>query len=107
MTHSSWVALHGMAHNFIELNKAVIHIKKIKNKKINALKEKWLHIIYVYNMENYCISKNKWNDHSGKISHHLQRGRVHVNLRLLYSSTDKLDCASYYIYKNLQKKEVW
>ena len=40
MTHSSWVALHGMAHNFIELNKAVIHIKKIKNKKINALKEK-------------------------------------------------------------------
>ena len=26
MTHPSWVALHGMAHNFIELNKAVIHI---------------------------------------------------------------------------------
>ena len=26
MPHLSWVALHGMAHNFIQLNKAVIHI---------------------------------------------------------------------------------
>ena len=25
MTHASWVALHGMAHGFIELDKAVIH----------------------------------------------------------------------------------
>ena len=24
MTHSSWVALHGMAHSFIELDKAVL-----------------------------------------------------------------------------------
>ena len=26
MTHLSWVALHGMAHGFVELNKAVIHM---------------------------------------------------------------------------------
>ena len=26
MTHPSWVALHGMAHNFIELDKAVVHV---------------------------------------------------------------------------------
>ena len=26
MTHLSWVALHGMAHSFIELDKAVIHV---------------------------------------------------------------------------------
>jgi len=26
MTCSSWVALNGMAHNFIELNKAVVHV---------------------------------------------------------------------------------
>ena len=26
MTHLSWVALHGMAHNFIELDKAVVHV---------------------------------------------------------------------------------
>ena len=26
MTHPSWVALHGMSHNFIELDKAVIHV---------------------------------------------------------------------------------
>ena len=26
MTHLSWVALHGMAHNFIELEKAVVHV---------------------------------------------------------------------------------
>ena len=26
MTRPSWVALHGMAHNFIELDKAVIHV---------------------------------------------------------------------------------
>ena len=26
MTHPSWVALHGMAHSFIELDKAVIHV---------------------------------------------------------------------------------
>ena len=26
MTHSSWMALHGMAHSFIELEKAVVHV---------------------------------------------------------------------------------
>ena len=26
MTRPSWVALHGMAHSFIELEKAVIHV---------------------------------------------------------------------------------
>ena len=25
-THLSWVALHGLAHNFIELDKAVVHV---------------------------------------------------------------------------------
>ena len=25
-THPSWVALHSMAHNFIELDKAVVHV---------------------------------------------------------------------------------
>ena len=26
MTHLYWVALHGMAHSFIELDKAVVHV---------------------------------------------------------------------------------
>ena len=26
MTHLSWVALHSMAHSFIELDKAVVHV---------------------------------------------------------------------------------
>ena len=26
MTHPSWVALHGMAHSFTELDKAVVHV---------------------------------------------------------------------------------
>ena len=26
MTHPSWVALHGMAHSFIELDKAMVHV---------------------------------------------------------------------------------
>ena len=26
MTHPSWVALYGLAHSFIELNKAVVHV---------------------------------------------------------------------------------
>ena len=26
MTRPSWVALHGMAHGFVELNKAVVHV---------------------------------------------------------------------------------
>ena len=26
MTRLFWVALHGMAHNFIELDKAVVHV---------------------------------------------------------------------------------
>ena len=26
MTHPSWVALHGMAHSFIELDKAVVQM---------------------------------------------------------------------------------
>ena len=29
MTHLSWVALHGMAHTFIELDKAVVHVIRL------------------------------------------------------------------------------
>ena len=29
MTHPSWVALHGMAHSFIELDKVVIQVIKL------------------------------------------------------------------------------
>ena len=29
MTRPSWVALHGMAHNFIELDKAVIRVSSL------------------------------------------------------------------------------
>ena len=29
MTHPSWVALQGMAHNFIELDKAVVHVIRL------------------------------------------------------------------------------
>ena len=29
MTHLSWVALHGMAHSFIELDKAVVHVIRL------------------------------------------------------------------------------
>ena len=29
MTHLPWVALHGMAHSFIELHKAVIHVIRL------------------------------------------------------------------------------
>ena len=29
MTHPSWVALHGMAHSFIELDKAVVHVIRL------------------------------------------------------------------------------
>ena len=31
MTHLSWVPLHGMAHSFIDLNKAVIHVISLVN----------------------------------------------------------------------------
>ena len=29
MTHPSWVALHGMAHSFIELDTAVVHVMSL------------------------------------------------------------------------------
>ena len=29
MAHLSWVALHGMAHSFIELGKAVVHVIRL------------------------------------------------------------------------------
>ena len=29
MTRPSWVALHGMAHTFIELDKAVVHVIRL------------------------------------------------------------------------------
>jgi len=32
MTHPSWVSLHSMAHSFIELDKAVIHMINKGNK---------------------------------------------------------------------------
>ena len=31
MTRPSWVALHGMAHSFIELDKAVVHVTNLVN----------------------------------------------------------------------------
>lgn len=59
------------------------------------------------NIINYCISKNKWDDHSGKISHHSQRGKVQINLSLLYSSSHMPECHGHHVYKNLQGKEMW
>ena len=29
MTHLSWVALYGMAHSFIELDKAIVHVIRL------------------------------------------------------------------------------
>ena len=29
ITHPSWVALHGMAHSFIELDKTVVHVIRL------------------------------------------------------------------------------
>ena len=29
MTHLSWMAIHGMAHSFIELDKAVVHVIRL------------------------------------------------------------------------------
>ena len=29
VTHLSWMALHGMAHSFIELDKAVVHVIRL------------------------------------------------------------------------------
>ena len=29
MTHPSWMALHGVAHSFIELDKAVVHVIRL------------------------------------------------------------------------------
>ena len=31
MTHPSWVALHGMAHSFVELDKTVVHVIRLVN----------------------------------------------------------------------------
>ena len=33
MTRLSWVALHGMAHSFIELDKAVVHVIRLVRSK--------------------------------------------------------------------------
>ena len=40
MTHPSWVALHGMPHSFIELDKAVVHV-------INLVSFLWLWLLSV------------------------------------------------------------
>ena len=52
MTHPSWVALHGMAHSFIELDKAVFPVirKKKKEKEMQKIQEK---------MQKKC-KKAKW-----------------------------------------------
>ena len=41
MTHPSWVALHGMAHSFIELHKAVLHV-------ISLVRFLWLRFSFQY-----------------------------------------------------------
>ena len=46
MTHLSWVALQGMAHSFIELYKAVIHV-------INLVHFLWLWF-------SFCLASDRW-----------------------------------------------
>ena len=41
MTHLSWVVLHGMAHSFVELDKAVIHV-------ISLVSFLWLYFLSKY-----------------------------------------------------------
>ena len=41
VTHLSWVVLHGMAHSFIELDKAVIHV-------ISLVSFLWLYFLSKY-----------------------------------------------------------
>ena len=35
MTHTSWVALYGLAHSFFELDKAVVHVIRLVSFLIN------------------------------------------------------------------------
>ena len=46
MVHPSWVVLHGMAHSFIELDKAVIHV-------INLVSFLWLQL-------SFCLPSDGW-----------------------------------------------
>ena len=68
MTRSSWVALHGMAYSFIQLDKAVVHVIRLvsflwlwfsvclpsdgedKRLKYRTVKDEFLRSIYVSNM---------------------------------------------------------
>ena len=55
MTHPSWVALHGMAHSFIELDKAVIHVISLPTKVhlVNAM----VFPVVMYRCESWTIKK--------------------------------------------------
>ena len=42
MTHVSWVALHGVAHGFIELDKAVVHVRaSLVAQRLKRLPARW------------------------------------------------------------------
>ena len=55
MTHPSWVALHGMVHSFIELDKAVIHVISLPTKVhlVNAM----IFPVVMYGCESWTIKK--------------------------------------------------
>ena len=40
MTHQTWMALHSMAHSFIELDKAVVHVISDESK-VQCCKEQY------------------------------------------------------------------
>ena len=62
MTHPSWVALHGMPHSFIEINKAVVHM-------ISLISFLWLWFSFCLLFEDKISLRGSWKLPVGQIYH--------------------------------------
>ena len=60
MTHPSWVALHSLAHSFSELDKAVVHVIRLRHCFANkGLVKAMVFPVVMYGCESWTIKKTE------------------------------------------------